>query len=189
MKKHMLIGLVLVCLAWLSFTGTAQAQRGRGGQRGGGSRGYSTPFYGGYNQPYYGGGYYQPYSYGGEYNRPYFRGYYDNSYYSGPTYQVIPETGYTQAAPTTTYQSFYSGPPADKVRLHVIVPTPDSQLRIEGNATQQTGTERVFDSPSLEPGKTFTYTLKATWREGDREVNKEKQVKVMAGQESTVRFD
>src|SRR5262249_13929838 len=39
----------------------------------------------------------------------------------------------------------------------------------------------------LEPG-TYTYTLRSTWMENGREVNREKQVSVKPGQEAVVRF-
>jgi uncharacterized protein (TIGR03000 family) len=49
------------------------------------------------------------------------------------------------------------------VTLRVLVPAKDAQLTIDGKATKQTGTTRLFTSPPLEPGWKYTYTLTATW--------------------------
>ena len=43
------------------------------------------------------------------------------------------------------------------------MPAKDAQLTIEGKPTKQTGVERLFTSPTLEPGWKYAYTLTATW--------------------------
>jgi uncharacterized protein (TIGR03000 family) len=75
------------------------------------------------------------------------------------------------------------------VRLRVFVPRPDARVWIDNNATRQMGYDRVFESPQLEPGKRYSYQVKATWMDNNgQEVTKEKTVDVTPGQMSTVRF-
>ena len=47
------------------------------------------------------------------------------------------------------------------LRLRVVVPTPDAVVLIQGEPTAATGTERVFESPPLTPGVSYTYTVTA----------------------------
>src|SRR5262245_31635376 len=68
--------------------------------------------------------------------------------------------------------------------LRVIVPHLNTQLVIQGSATQTTGLSRVFMSPPLEPGKKYIYTLVGTWRPNNyTTITRTKQVEVTAGQE------
>src|SRR5690349_2839285 len=56
------------------------------------------------------------------------------------------------------------GPKNPKAALiKVLVPGGNAQvtLKIEGNDTKQTGEERSFETPDLEPGKTYQYKLEA----------------------------
>ena len=76
-------------------------------------------------------------------------------------------------------------PRAAAVTLEVRLPT-DAVLEIEGVRTRPTGEVRRFVSPPLEVGKRYTYTLKATWREGPKQVVRERAVPVVAGQEVVV---
>jgi uncharacterized protein (TIGR03000 family) len=46
--------------------------------------------------------------------------------------------------------------------LRVLVPA-NAQVEIDGKATTQTGEVRRFVSPPLEPGKSYKYTIKASW--------------------------
>lgn len=172
---------------------------------------YGSPYaYGTYYSPYY-GGVYSPYTYGTWYNSypTYGNVYYTypgyassygttywnppvvgNTYYSAPvTYSMA--TAQAQPGSSANYQSYYSGPnnvDADKARVRVYLPTADAQLVVEGQAMTTTGTDRSFVSPSLQPGANYAYTLRATWKDGDREVSQGKQITVRAGQETVVRF-
>ncbi|GIW79677.1 MAG: hypothetical protein KatS3mg105_1484 [Gemmatales bacterium] len=74
-----------------------------------------------------------------------------------------------------------------KVYLRVLLPA-DAKLLIEGQETKQTGKERLFVSPPIEVGRSYVYTLKATWRENDKEVVKQYDVTVKPG-EGEVRID
>ena len=62
-----------------------------------------------------------------------------------------------------------------------------AKLEIEDTPTKSTGEVRTYRSPPLAPGKNYTYSLKATWKEGDKEVVRERSVAVHAGE--VVRVD
>jgi len=173
---------------------------------GGGSHfGYGSNW--GYNSPYSSWGYgASPYNGNWGYNQPNYYGGYNSAYgypynsggftYSPPVYSG---TGYTSNGYATAdtaqpyasggYQSFYSGAGANanQVLLRIAVPSPDARVWIQGQPTQQMGTERVFISPPLAAGD-YVYTLRSTWMANGREVSKEKQVTVRPGQETLVRF-
>jgi uncharacterized protein (TIGR03000 family) len=74
--------------------------------------------------------------------------------------------------------------PADKAVLVVRLPA-DATLTVDGNPTRQTGAERYFQSPSLEEGKKYSYTLKATWKEAGQERTVVRKVPVQPGQRTT----
>jgi uncharacterized protein (TIGR03000 family) len=132
-------------------------------------------------------GYFPAYGYYSSYYRPYSLGYgysYTPYYYSTvPTYAV-------NLQPATTLQPTPAEPEraSQFVTMTVVVPTADAQVWFENTPTAQQGTERVFHSPALELGKTFIYTIKARWMENGQPVERERQVKVQAGQKITVNF-
>lgn len=183
MRKALLI-LSLVVVTALASAGTASAQR----------RGYvgwgSAPYYYGgtgyYSQSYYGDrGYYPGYGYS------YAPGYYQTT----PNYAVNPPSYYyaapsVQTSMTRVDQSYYSGPQAaqQSVILTVVVPTADAQVWFGDTATTQQGTQRLFQSPALEPGKNFSYTIKARWMDNGQVVDRERKLSVQAGQRVTVNF-
>jgi uncharacterized protein (TIGR03000 family) len=75
--------------------------------------------------------------------------------------------------------------PADKAILVVRLPA-DATLTVDDAPTRQTGTERLFQSPSLRAGKKYTYTLKATWKENGRNQSVIRKVGVEPGQRTIV---
>jgi uncharacterized protein (TIGR03000 family) len=73
------------------------------------------------------------------------------------------------------------------VKLRVLLPQADATLVIEGAETQQTGESRVFVSPPLEPGQSYTYTVAATWEPNNyTKITRTRKVSVKAGQELEV---
>ena len=70
---------------------------------------------------------------------------------------------------------------ARSATLRVLVPE-TAQLQIDGIATRQTGADRSFISPPLQPGRSYRYMLKALW--GGQ--THESEVIVKAGIESTL---
>ncbi len=55
--------------------------------------------------------------------------------------------------------------PADKkpATLRVLMPAAGATLTFDGAETRQTGLTRLFESPSLDPGKNYSYTVVAQW--------------------------
>jgi len=102
--------------------------------------------------------------------------------------------GYGGAFPNAgATRSFYHNPamnnPAREARLIVHIP-PQASLTIEDYPTQSRSDTRVFTTPPLEPGKTYTYTLRGELNRDGRFVHVTKNVEVKAGEVSdvTVRF-
>jgi len=163
--------------------------------------GYGRGYYGGYyggGYPYYGSnyGYYNSYpyygdSYGYGYTYPQYSGY-SYGYPSSNGYYMQPANGYAMDQ-SQQYQSESIGTQSmygdtSRARLRVMVPAQDARLSINGTPMQQTGTSRVFESPALEAGRSYTYSLQATWTENGREVTKQQEVEVRPGQESVAVF-
>jgi uncharacterized protein (TIGR03000 family) len=116
-------------------------------------------------------GYYVPYS-------PAPAGYYYGTLPSG----AMRSAGYSYGA--------YSRPAAQDnlARLRVIVPA-DAKVWFDNKATRQDGGERRFESPALTPGRTYTYDVKAQWRDKDgKEVTRTRHVDVSANSDVMVDF-
>ena len=65
----------------------------------------------------------------------------------------------------------------------------DAKLTVDGRPTASTSESRVFESPSLTPGKTFYYVLKATVvRDGQTETVT-KEVAVRANEDTRVKIE
>src|SRR5207245_10829800 len=110
--------------------------------------------------------------YSGTYGSPYYGGYYYNqpSYnYGDPSYNYFqPSYGYVDSARPTPYYypetSAGAGEDQDPnvAMLQVRVPE-NAEIWFAGSKTNQTGPVRHFVSPSLQPGRTFTYEIRARW--------------------------
>lgn len=161
--------------------------------------------HGGYHygyRPYYGYGYWPYYAFGlGSYLLPYANSY-SNSYYSapysydsGPSYDTYSDQSYV--TPSYTYpsaQPSYSTPelvvPAalNQARLEVIVPDPNAEIWIQGAKTTTTGTRRVYVSPALSTGASYTYTVKGAWSRNGGMVTEQRNVPVTAGATAVIDF-
>jgi uncharacterized protein (TIGR03000 family) len=92
---------------------------------------------------------------------------------------VIPNAG--------TMQSFYNTPTNSGNQATVIVHVPQSaSLKIDGQATQQSSSTRLFTSPPLEQGKTYVYKISAEVNRNGHTVRDTKNVEVRAGQRTEV---
>jgi uncharacterized protein (TIGR03000 family) len=209
MKKFVLVA-ALACTFALAVAATP-ADAGPLGRRGGGysGGGYGRGYYGGggYGSSYYGGGYYGR-GYSGytspawyAYDYPYSTYGYGNSYsYGYPSYginsYVAPASWDTSnpqyslnARDMNTYRSFYSpSQSGTDAMIKVEVPDPNARVFFDDAPTRQQGMERIFTSPPLDPNKTYTYTIRATWMENGKEVNRSKDVQVQAGRTAMVDF-
>ncbi len=158
-------------------------QYGRGGY-------YPGSYYGGYYPGYY-GGYLQYPNDGGWYSSyPRSQSYYSypgQGYYSRPTRYTDP--GWmTNSGESRINQASYDRPSENQIALRVNVPDARARVWIEGQPTRQMGTERVYLSPPLEPGKTYTYTVRAAWMANGREMTEEKKQEGQPGQEVAINF-
>ncbi len=76
---------------------------------------------------------------------------------------------------------------ARTVRLTVLLPFDDDLLTIEGKKTASRGTTRKFESPEVEPGKKYSYTLVAVIQPNNyTTITRTKKVTVEAGKEFEV---
>jgi uncharacterized protein (TIGR03000 family) len=74
-----------------------------------------------------------------------------------------------------------------RVQITVQVPA-GAEVWVEGAKTQQTGAVRHFESPRLEAGQKYRYTIRARWKEDGRTKDETRQVPVYAGDRVTVDF-
>lgn len=174
-----------------------------GGGHGGGSHSGGAAFHGG---PHNGGGYHhgsgyyhRGYGYGSGYPfylgvgvGPYGYNYYPYSYYGSgrSTFFGPPDIYANGEGVPSEVRSFYPpdaavnvAAPVATVRLYVPA---DAQVWFDGSATKQTGSGRAFTSPPLEPGKTYSYDVKAQWIEDGKTVVKTRTVTVQAGRTTEV---
>lgn len=78
--------------------------------------------------------------------------------------------------------------PTNTAKIYVTLPT-DAKLTIDGTPTVSTSQTRVFESPSLTPGKTFYYVLKATLVRDGKTETVTKEVVVRAGEDTRVKIE
>jgi uncharacterized protein (TIGR03000 family) len=78
-------------------------------------------------------------------------------------------------------------PDPNVAKLDVRVPA-DAEVWVEGHKTAQTGPDRVYLSPPLEPGREYLYDVRARWTEGEKPVDRTQTVRVRAGQRLPVAF-
>lgn len=196
MRRNLLLGIALACVTTLVIADTASAQlfRGRGG-RGmmmNGGYGGSNWGYPGYTNFGYGPNYSGGQIYNG-FNQPYMaQGWGQNFYgqgYGAPSYGAPSIAG---SPVNYQNQAFYAGPGQQNpnaATVHIQVPAPDAQVWIDNQATQNQGTDRLFVSPPLDPNSRYQYHIKARWRDQNgREVTRERDVPVRAGQQQMVSF-
>lgn len=69
------------------------------------------------------------------------------------------------------------------IRLRVLE---NAQVWIDGNATSQTGTSRPFVTPALDPGKDYSYEIRARWTDDGRTVEQTRKITVQSGDRMTV---
>lgn|SRR5262245_53764120 len=137
------------------------------------SYGYPYRSYYGYS-PYY----YRDYSYP--------RSYYYSSYPTYDTYETYPSTVY----PSASYESNYSTVQSTSTaRITVRVPDPNAEVWFNGVATQQRGTDRLFETPALSGGYRHSYEIRARWMGADGQMmDRTQTIDVQPGQDLVVNF-
>jgi uncharacterized protein (TIGR03000 family) len=185
------LSAALGAAALLGLPAVSSAQRGGG--HSGGHGGYSHGGYshGGYSHGGYG---HHGYGYGGYgyglylgvpgygYGYPYYR----SSYYYDPDYNYA-QPSYAPNALQFSSPDENQNPSAAMLELRV---PEKAEVWFEGDKTSQSGAVRHFVSPSLEPGRIFTYDIRARWTDANgKPVDRTKQVKVQAGGRVGVDFN
>jgi uncharacterized protein (TIGR03000 family) len=82
----------------------------------------------------------------------------------------------SMAAPAAAWAG--DAPAAVEITLHVPA---GARVWFDGGETMQTGAERVFVSPPLEPGRDYTYEVRVQWRDGEQLVERTRRLAVRAG--------
>lgn len=190
----------LALAAALAFTGgNAVAQHHGGGHMGGhagGSHGGApVGHYAYYGHPNNHGGWgYWPYVAGGYLLGSALSGWGSPGYYyMGPGYDyATPAYGYysppVYGVTTAGYTTTDVAVPNQTVLMTIELPKADAQVFLNDVATTSTGAERVFQSPPLDPGTNYKYTVRAQWMEDGKRVEQKREVPVKAGQSVTVDF-
>lgn len=103
--------------------------------------------------------------------------------YSAPVYPVQ----------SPSYPSIYPvSPPLAAVtdntaKVEVRVPA-DAEIWFEGQKTSQTGSDRIYSSPSLDAGQDYSYEVRARWSADGKPVDQTRKVAVHAGDHVLVDF-
>jgi uncharacterized protein (TIGR03000 family) len=130
----------------------------------------------GYGWPYYGYGY--PYAYGSPYG-PYAYGYpaYPYPAYAGPNPNAMP-----------IQVSQASGVISNEVTLMIHTPS-EATVWINGNKTTQTGANREFVSTGLAQGRSYTFDIRAEWKDSNGQLlEHERRIPVQAGERRLIDF-
>lgn len=182
MKRMLLTACVFVLVGCMAMPALARGGRGGGG---GGRGGYGYGGYGGYGYGRGYGGYglgYGGYGYGG-----YGLGYggYGGGAYLDDSASYAPAPNYYPAAPVPQVPQM-PAPSSAPATLAVIVPNAQAQVWVDGAQTTSKGMERVFQTPPLDPGSSYTYHLRVTWTQGSQPMTVDRQVQVTPGSRTII---
>jgi uncharacterized protein (TIGR03000 family) len=163
---------------------------------------YAAPSYSynvayGYGLPF--GGYqlynpFDPYQYPGQ-----------GAYYPRESFYSLPPYGRELYTGPRLRDRFYATPVEAPITLPTLDPVPvaaeggtgvtvevnvpaDAEVWFDGSKTSQSGTGRVFRSPSLRPGTDYLYLVRAKWNDGGREIEQVQTISVHAGERVRVAF-
>jgi uncharacterized protein (TIGR03000 family) len=73
-----------------------------------------------------------------------------------------------------------------KPAVIVVLLPAKAELSIGGTKTKQQSQVREFDTPPLLPGKKYSYSVVALWKDGDREERREMTIIVQAGEKKEI---
>jgi uncharacterized protein (TIGR03000 family) len=141
----------------------------------------------GWGGSWYGNDWYYPYddyAYAG-----YPNGY--SSYYSGQpgysddTLQGQPPSGQGYADDNRQRSRVQINENAALIAVRVPA---DAELWFDGTKTSQASEVRQFQTPALEPGQEYNYTVRARWKDQGREVDQTRKVTVRAGDRLGINF-
>jgi uncharacterized protein (TIGR03000 family) len=93
--------------------------------------------------------------------------------------------GNAQTPPANTSPPVAQGEAPAKVTVMVPV---DAEVYFDGSPTTETGSERVFETPPLQPGTKYAYHIRAAWNAGGDTTSQTRKVEVQAGAKVTIDF-
>jgi uncharacterized protein (TIGR03000 family) len=169
MLQRMITRIEILALAGFGLLlvgGPAHAQQGWpfAGENWGYYGGSSRSSVGSYPPSYDTGGSYSPYDY--------------------PTYGNLMPAGAGDYGPVSRGANY--GTPATvastnrPVRVNLSVPA-DAKIWFGGSPTNQTGTDRHFESPPLAAGQEYAYQIRVQWTQDGQDVSRTRRVIVHAG--------
>ena len=152
-----------------------------------GGFGYSYATAYNYCLPFSSAGYYRPWNY------PYDWSSLPNNGYAFPARPLHPlfHRGPITADPLPNLDLVPDDMPVvtTPAPAHIIVQAPpDAELWFDGNLTKQTGTERNFVTPTLNPGKNYSYAVRVRWMQNGKAVEQFQMATVQAGGQARVQF-
>lgn len=100
--------------------------------------------------------------------------------YSRPVYQPATYYGREEAQPAIV--------PQDKVYIQVILPDGAAKVWFFEEKTKSVGAERLYESPRLEAGKTYSYEVTVTWGEEEEQVTETRTVQFTPGSMIVIDF-
>lgn len=114
--------------------------------------------------------------------------YYNPSMYSAPLYDTSMPNYYMPTQFTPGYSTEmnavspagYAASSGAPARMEINVPA-DAQLWLNGASTTLTGATRLFQTPPLTSGPTYTYEVKAKWQQDGKEKEATRTVTVQPG--------
>jgi uncharacterized protein (TIGR03000 family) len=100
---------------------------------------------------------------------------------------VVRERKVTVRAGEAAQVDFTDAPAKASARVTIVLPA-DARLIVEGVTYPEGAGKRTFDTPDLEAGRTYSYTMRAEVTREGRLLKEERRVQVEAGREVTVEF-
>jgi len=186
-----LVGVVGFTLFLIPGTTDAQRMRGEGRGGSGEGRGGNWERRGGDGRGYWDGGWGVGFGWGNP-------GYYSNNGWNYPRYST-----YGFSYPAYSNQAYVSNPqysfypdsmqngltnPNDAGFI-LRLPDPNAEVWFQDHKTQQQGFVRQYESDrSLDPGKTYTFEVRARWMQDGQQMDETRRVNARAGQNLGVDF-
>jgi uncharacterized protein (TIGR03000 family) len=160
--------------------------------RGRSSYGFGYYPYAGYGAyPYYGSAY-VPFGYGGGYYDDSGTSSYDSAYpplsydpaASPPVSStgILDSNGLSPSVPTVPAE-----PPTGTAHLTVRLPE-TAELWFNGTEMTGSGAVREFNTPALVPGQTYSYEVRARWRDNGQDIDRTRTVRFTPGDSAEVLF-
>jgi uncharacterized protein (TIGR03000 family) len=121
------------------------------------------------------------------YTSPYLHRTYENGIWVYHYYRPTENTNVASSPPAPA-PAAQAAPADQRAILNVYVPSSDATVWIDGKKTAQTGLQRRFATPPLEPGSRYVYEIRVEWVSDGKKVVRTEDVPVKAGRESSLHF-